>query len=403
MLLTNPFVVYVLSFGATLLLYQLHWSELYPHISLSLAVFFLSTFAAAIFLASLLSPSVTRPTKYQPGLLPSFCIWIVVGTFLVEIVNMGQVPLWLVIKGRNFYQLEAGASHLHAFTFWSAFSVIRFADFLYSKRRRYLLEASATPIFYILFVYRGPFIMCFTSWCFVWLIWTGRGLSLRRMLLVGCAGLGILYLNGVLGDIRSPGQELAGRPSAAFKESGVPRTFFWAYLYLTAPMANLQLTVDTASAGHGSVPEFVASELLPDFLAKRILPRLDPQITGSPANLTTRDLLYSWDQPQISDGLNIATLFARSYGYFGWIGPPLMFLILSAFILVYLMMTRETIYQVPCLALLNTLVVFCLFNNMLASTAMIPQLAWPLLLLPWRTQRKLQEPSRCSLADTASR
>jgi hypothetical protein len=386
MLLTNPFVVYVLSFAATLLLYQLGWSELYPNISLSLAVFFLSTFLAATLLALLLSPSVTRPAKYQPGLLPNFCIWIVIGTFLVEIAIMGHVPLWLVIKGQKFYQLEAEASHLHAFTFWSAFSVIRFADFLYSKRWRYLLEASITPIFYILFVYRGPTIMCFTSWCFVWLIWKGRGLSLRRVLLVGCAGLGILYLNGILGDIRSPGQELAGRPSAAFKESGVPSTFFWAYLYLTAPIANLQLTVDTDSRGHGSVPEFAASELIPDFLAKRIMPRLNSQIASIAGNLSTRDLLYSWDQPQISDGLNIATLFGRSYGYFGWIGPPLMFLILSVFILVYLIMTRDSIYQVPCLALLNTLVVFCLFNNMLASTAMIPQLVWPLLLPPWRTQ-----------------
>jgi hypothetical protein len=53
---------------------------------------------------------------------------------------------------------------------------------------------------------------------------------------------------------------------------------------------------------------------------------------------------------------------------------------------VYLVVIFRSPYRVPCLALLNTLVVFCLFNNMIASTAMIPQLIWPLLLPPWCTR-----------------
>ena len=81
--------------------------------------------------------------------------------------------------------------------------------------------------------------------------------------------------------------------------------------------------------------------------------------------------------------MNISTIFGRSYGYFGWTGPTIMFAVLSMFIVVYLLVISRSPFRVPCLALLNTLVVFCLFNNMLVSAAIIPQLVWPLLLPPW--------------------
>ena len=59
----------------------------------------------------------------------------------------------------------------------------------------------------------------------------------------------------------------------------------------------------------------------------------------------------------------------------------LMFVIISA--VVYLLVISRSPFRVPCLALLNTLILFCLFNNMLVSAAIIPQLIWPLLLPPW--------------------
>jgi hypothetical protein len=49
-------------------------------------------------------------------------------------------------------------------------------------------------------------------------------------------------------------------------------------------------------------------------------------------------------------------------------------------------MIRNSPYRVPALALLNVLVVFCLFNNMLAAATMLPQLVWPLLLPPWKSR-----------------
>jgi len=392
-MLKNPFLVYIAAFGSAIAIYQLGWSDLYPPLTRDLLLFFGFTFLASVLLARLIGPFVNQTQHYTPGLLSGYATLFVIGTFIGEIALNG-IPLIYVLRGAKFYALEAKASHLHAFTFWSVFSAIRFADFLYSRRYRYLAEAALPLIFYILFVYRGPAIMCLLSWMFIFVTW--KGAFKRKHIVFGTAALVLAgYLNGIMGDVRSPGQERVGGPSAAFQASGVPRTYFWTYLYATSPLANFQLAVSTTPPGQGTVLEFIASELLPDTLSKKILPMLNDRIQTGSGNLATRDDLYSWNLPQVAAGINIATLFGRSYGYFGWIGPVIMFAMLSALIIFYAILIRNSPYRVPALALLNVLVVFCLFNNMLASAAMLPQLVWPLLIPPWRHRE-------AHMSDTAS-
>jgi hypothetical protein len=382
-MLRNPFYVYIATFGTALAIYQLGWSDIYPPMSNDTFVFFGSTFLAAALLGTFIAPAINATHHYQPGLLPKYSWLFVVGSFLAELALSGGVPILLVIRGASFYVLEANATHLHLFVFWSVYSTIRFADYLYSGRRLYLLEASLPIIFYILFIYRGPAIICLVSWVFVFII-KHRGVRLRHFAVLSVVGAIVMLLNGLLGDARSPGQESAAVPSAAFRASGIPQTYFWSYLYATLPIANLQLSVDRINKPQGSTEEFLASELLPDTISKRVLPILNPRIRSS-GYLATRDLLYSWEQPQVSPGLNIATIYGRSYGFFGWIGAAIMFVALATFIIVYLILILKSPYRVVCLALLNTLVVFCLLNNMIASAATLPLLILPLLLPPWRS------------------
>lgn len=387
-MLRNPFLVYITTFGSAIAIYQLGWSYIYPPVTWDFLLFFAFTFITAVLLARLIQPFVDNSRDYIPGLLSGYFTLFVIATCVGEIALAGGIPLLFVMQGSRFYAMEANAVHLHAFTFWSVFSAVRFADFLYSRRYRYLAEAALPVIFYVLLVYRGPAIMCLLSWMFIFVIRQG-GLRNRQIALATLALAFVSFANGIIGDIRSPGQESAGAPSAAFDNSGVPRTFFWTYLYTTAPLANFQLSVSHLPPGQGTTNEFVASDLLPDTISKRILPLLNDSIASGSKYLATRDALYSWALPQIAPGMNIASIFARSYGYFGWLGPIIMFTVLSAFIIVYVVMIRNSPYRVPALALLNVLVVFCLFNNMLAAAVMLPQLVWPLLLPPWKSRQAL--------------
>jgi hypothetical protein len=382
-MLKNPFLVYLFSFCAVLGIYQLGWSETYPSLSYDLLLFFGLTFVCALLLARLVHPMVASTGPYRPGLLTKYAGLFVIATFAIELVLAGGIPLYLVMKGASFFEMQGTATHLHVFTLWSTYSTIRFADFLYSKRRLYLLEASLPVIFYALLVYRGAAVMTLASWAFIFII-KNNGLKLKQAMMVAIAAVCIFYLNGRIGDIRAPGDEVrAGQPTLAFRESGIPRTFFWTYLYSTVAVANLQLSVNKIQSNNGTVAEFIVSEFIPDTFSRRIMPYVNHRVTSSQGNFITRDMLYSWEQPQVAPGMNISTMFGRSYGYFGWTGPAVMFAVLSTFIVVYLLVISRSPFRVPCLALLNTLVLFCLFNNMLVSAAIIPQLIWPLLLPPW--------------------
>jgi hypothetical protein len=57
-------------------------------------------------------------------------------------------------------------------------------------------------------------------------------------------------------------------------------------------------------------------------------------------------------------------------------------------IVLYLRLIRHSPYRVPCLALLNTFIVFCTFQNMIAFSGLILQLIWPLFLGSWPFHRR---------------
>jgi hypothetical protein len=53
---------------------------------------------------------------------------------------------------------------------------------------------------------------------------------------------------------------------------------------------------------------------------------------------------------------------------------------LSLIIVVYLLLIRRSAFSVPSLALLNTIVVFCTFHNMIATSTLSLQLVWTFVL-----------------------
>ncbi|HEV7877816.1 hypothetical protein [Bradyrhizobium sp.] len=369
-MLKNPFVIYILSFGGVLAVYQLRWSEAYPALSSDLLAFFGLTFLVSILLAFAVSGVMRETGGYQPGRLPKYTVLLVLAGAAADLIYTGGIPLILVIAGKFDYAGEdLGVPHLHVFTvtFGSVFSTIRFSDYLYSKRLRYLAEALLPIVYFILIFYRGPVMICMVAWAFVIFIKRGRLGLLRGSLIVAFALL-ILHLFGVFGNLREGDEsaiEKVGRPSQAFQESWIPKTYLWAYVYMTSPLANLQTAVDAPSLERRTLAEFAVSEMLPDFVSKRILPSLGAERVKT---------------PEVSRGLNVATMFGRSYVYAGWIGPTLLFTLFAALIVVYLQLIRRSAYREPCLAQLNMFIVFCTFQNMIAFSGLILQLVWPLFL-----------------------
>jgi hypothetical protein len=381
-MLKNPFVIYILAFSGALAVYQLGWSQLYPSLSPGVLVFLSLTFLVAAALAMAVFHDVEDVRDYQPGQISPYILLVLVCVYAADFIYARELPLLSLVAGTYKYGSFPGLPTLHVFavTFSGALASIRFADFLYAhggQRWRYLFESLIPLTYFALLNYRGAIVLALISWAFIYIIRRGR-LGPVRFLSVVALAMVSLFLFGAFGDVRTGGIEKLGKPTRSFAESGVPRTYFWGYIYFTSPLANFQYTVDTADPEFKLKDslEFVAAELLPDFLSNRILPLL-----GAERRAT----------PEIGPGLNVATIYGRSYLYFGWIGVFMMFYWLIMCILLYLWMILKSPYGVPSLALLNTLIFFCTFDNMIAQTFLGLQLIWPLLLplLPRRIFSRL--------------
>lgn len=384
-MVANPFIVYIASFGSVIAVYQLGWSEAYPDLSPALLAFFAATFVVAAALAWMTRDDAGA-ARYRPGLLPSFVVWPLMASFAADIIYTGYVPLLSSFADGFVFSGEIGVPSLHVFntTFGATFSAIRFCDFLHRRRLRDLVEAIVPVVFYLLILYRGPILMLLVTWFFVWIM--KGGLGLRRAVAVAAMSIMVLFAFGKLGDLREGSQAIdkVGRPSDAFMASGISPAYLWTFVYMTSPIANLQLAAAETSLQQYSLADLVVSELVPDVISKRILPHMRA------GHLLPEDRLAT---PEVSKGLNVASLYGRAMVMRGWWGVAAMFGALCALIVVYLRLMRHSPFRLPALALLNCVIVFCTFQNMIAFSGVLLQIVWPVLLtaLLARSERAGQE------------
>ena len=363
----NPFFVYILAFGVTLLAYGLDWATIYPPLSADVVSFFLWTFLAAALLAVFVGPALRRPCR-EVSELPKWMSVALVIAMAADIGYAGGIPLFMVASGSDFDYSQFGIPTFHVIlgTFAPAYAAVRFSDFVVSRRWFYLVSALIPPIFSILTFSRGTVVLELITFSFIWL--AHRGFPRVRNAIVGTVlALTALYGFGVLGDIRSPGEiERISEPSAEFRHSGVPSEFMWSYIYMTSPLANFQNTVDETARLSGRVAQFVAAELIPDFIGKRILESMD----------VPRE-----DIARVSPTLNAAGMYGRAFSYLSWVGPIIMFCALSALAIGFSWMVKGSSYVIPALAVQNTLVFLCVFENMLSFTGMVMQMFWMLVFI----------------------
>lgn len=366
-MLKNPFSLYILSFSSVLCIYHFNWSKIYPKLSIETLAFFLVSFLISIVLAVLLSKTVFETKDYVPGKMSHWIFPLLLFLCIADIIYAGNIPLWMIVSGQNYDYTEFGIPTLHVviMTFSQAFAVIRFADFLYSKKYSYLFQLLTIIGFYLLIVNRGAVLFTLVSITFVMIIKRGN-IGFKRGVIGLAIAVLVMYIFGIIGQVRSGDViEEIGKPTTEFTELGIPKPYFWGYIYASSPLANFQNTIDLQNDDENNFPSLVISEMLPDFISKRLL-----VVSGQ----ELRSDIY-----RITEALTASGMFTRAYVYFGWIGVFLLFAYFTSVIVVYLMLIRASPYRVPALALLNTLVLFSIFDNMLAFTGMSLQLVWPLL------------------------
>ncbi len=382
--LINPFTLYVGSFGTALLCYLARWSRYYPPLDSSLVLFLIASFALSAWAAIqfIRADRSQRQAVAFPGADRSVGITIALYTlWIAEFIQAGGVPLYMILTGAEFNYRTFGIPTLHVFlvTFSSFYSACLFHHYLRTRSRSVLVIFLINMLSALLIFNRGMLLMNMATCLFVFLSTRRHAgqFSMRGLAIGAGATLTIAFLFGALGTIRISHQIHkhysrtlvygVGDPTPSFRQSVVPVEFFWSYLYITSPLANLQLNIDQPEPPVTTkrLIAWSVNEVLPDAVSKRV-----DGYFGANRVLPAR----------IAPHLNAATVYAGSFAYGGWLTMGLMTAVLLFVpFAVRKWLGAESRYFVVGMSLLNTLFLFLIFDNMLSFTGFSFQLAYPML------------------------
>jgi len=198
----------------------------------------------------------------------------------------------------------------------------------------------------------------------------------------------ILFFFGMLGTLRvsnesrtsysNEGFLKTGGANHSFLDSGIPPEFFWAYIYTTSPLANLQTNIilnTPPRVNISATAEWFNNEMLFDFISKRINGYTKKTRAG---------------QKTIPGPFNASTVYSGSYSYLGWPGLILMAIFILLLPLLFIrIMPASSPFFLTAFALLNTIYLFMIFENTIRFTGLSFQMVYPFLLnagisrLPW--------------------
>jgi hypothetical protein len=300
--------------------------------------------------------------------------------YSLEFIYSRGIPLLQTIAGGYSYKDFTGIPTFHVIlgTFNIFYSVYLFHQYQSSKERKkiLLLEFISSIFPYFLVLNRGALMITLAS-CFFLFLMRIRYLKISRMLAIPFGILGVIYLFGIIGNIRySVSQEdkkfilRIGGASEKFIEGNVPAEYYWGYLYIATPIGNFQNIVSKQESKFklANVPYFLLSEPLPDFLSKKFLAIFGIQ---EPAEDSSTYLVI--------DALNAPTIYFRSFYLLGWTGVWLIYFH-SAFIMLFypFLLKRSSKYYLTGWVCLVTLVFLNIFSNMWYASGTV--LIWPLIL-----------------------
>jgi len=370
----NPFYLFVITFTIVIVTYQFGWSALYPNLSFLLILFFIITFLSSLFLGAVIdkyNPIIYKKLDSSKGVKNTITAIFIL--LMVEFIYTKGIPLFLVLSGANYKYEEFGIPTLHPLlaTFTSFYTVYVFHIWLSEKKIKNLINLFILLLFPVLIYNRGMLLISLVS-CLIVFLMSIKKVRLRTRIYIAVLVAILLYFFGVLGNYRLVKSssndyflEIAGATDS-FKNSRIPKSYFWSYIYISSPLANLQNNINENRPEKIKVKDYVSTELIPDFISKR----LSKTIKAERAEIT-----------QITSFLTVGTVFARSFSLLGWVGMYLMYLFIASFVLLYIVILRKSNkYYVAGIAILSTFVIFNTFSNMIYFSGVSFQLIYPIIL-----------------------
>lgn len=383
----NPFYLYCITVLIILILYSFNWSNIYPKLSIYTYIFLISTVLISFFVGRVIDKKLDngclKITNAKLNLKNSTLI-VVVG-FIVEFIYAGCIPLVeiLILKSDFNYLTYTGIPTVHVLlvTFNSFIAIYAFNRYLIDKERQTLCLFLVNLLPSILIFNRGMLTMILISCVSTYVLTVMNGfINKKNLLILSILGLIFLYCFGIFGNIRSNREYyigsnvtnsqyimMVGDASSTFRESIVPKPFFWGYIYITSPLANLENTIQNndgnLNISGDNVNNLLFNSLLPDFISNDF--NIEPK-----------------EPSLITHALTVCTMFVQPYLSLGWFGMIIMFLYWLFIMIAYrLIVPSNSNFYIVGLSILNTITMFNLFDNMIVFAGLSFQLVYPILFM----------------------
>jgi hypothetical protein len=378
----NPHTCYILGFVVSLAVYQLGWSEVYPKLSLTLIVFLLVSILAHIFLSYRWNKKGMSKTKLIGIAQPQLNPWLVTAflyiCWIADFIHEGGIPLVKMMLNVPYDYKVFGVPALHVFTVtFSSFYCIYLLYFFFISRNKTLLLLYLINMASAILIYsRSMFFFNLASSFFLYLLLLDK-LPYKKLLLGFPLVILLLYFFGVVGTARVSFESKThydrnsfldnGRATSQFRNSAIPKEFFWPYIYISSPVANLQVNINSYPVKPITakrVLEYINNEWLFESISKRInkLMKVDRE-----------------NEFTIKEPFNVSTVYSRSFSYLGWAGVIAMGLFVLFIPLFYYKLVADHPHNLIFISILCTCYLFLSYDNTIRLMALGFQLVYPLI------------------------
>lgn len=360
--LANPFYVYPFAFILAFVTYFLGWCNLYPKLSANLIIFLIISFLPFLFLGYNFEKKKFSIIVYPAisFLLNDIVFFIIIILGATDIAIMGYLPI--LDKSHNYKEFGAPVIDVLFNTLSIFFSIVFLQSFLCERKKRFLA--------YILIILAVQ-ILLYRRATLVWIIISGIFFIVlnKKKISIGLLILGIImlplfsYTFGLLGNKRSnlSQSDVINNLGASnkFKNLGISHNHYMTYLYLSSPVANLQINIKPEDRffNNGDFVNFVFYCLVP----QSITMRLEKGLNLSPPGHSL-----------ITPGLIVGSCFMMSYCLMGWFGMIVMVIFILFIIWLCLkIVCKWNTFYLATISILSTTISFLIFDNMLNRLDMI--------------------------------
>jgi hypothetical protein len=355
--LVNPFYLYCIAFSSAIILYLVGWSKIYPNLSVELIGFLFATFFLFIIAGKLFERQrekiiTTHKIIKSVYIDIFFSLVILLGT--INIIYMGYLPV--LDRSHDYREFGMPVIDVLFNTLSIFFSVLILNSFLHSRKKRFLYYFIIIIILQLLIFRRSTLTWIALASIFLLLL-DRKKISLITILLFVVSIPFLSYIFGLYGTTRSNLtksfvlNDLGA--SDVYKSSGLSPNHYLTYLYISSPLANLQETIDKSSemGRRYDIRDFLFYCLIPESITMRL---------EGPMHLSPPECGL------ISPYLIVGSLYMVSFHTLGWVGMVVMFLYLSLFLLLCILIIKKyNTFSSETISLLCTTASLLIFSNFL--------------------------------------